>query len=570
MTTPIAGERPTALRRATGFGLLAVLLGFLLALIGAQAASAHAGLLDTTPEDGAVLDQMPQEAVLRFSESVQILEGSLRMFPGDGDPLTLDAQVVDTRLSAALPQDLGDGRYALSYRVVSADGHPISGAIIFTIGDATGAPTPTLETGTPEDTVFAVNALTVVEYHGLLLFAGLVMFRRLVLRIREPATGIGRWLLIAAGIAAVAAALLLIPASALDIMGQPIASITNPSAWLSGVLWPPLITALLVIVGAIPGLLLVTRSAGRVAVRALSVLAAMVALAAPVLVGHTQLIEPRGLMVVADLGHLLAGAFWIGGILGLLLFLAEASPAGDGPRKGTDPLLATDVVLRFSRLAFWSVLVLAVSGITMGVLIVGTFQALVTTGYGLTLLLKLTIVIAVVAVAFWNRRYLVPAILAKPNARLRWRTLQRTLAYEGALLVVVLVITGILANMSPDHEGHESAGGDETTSTSSEITGEAQQLTIDGTFNPGLTGENTFAFTLTYQGEVVEPESVVLKATLPEHDLGPFDVVAQDDPMETGYTAVLDLPVAGEWQIQVIARVSTFAEPIVRVPITIR
>jgi len=75
---------------------------------------------------------------------------------------------------------------------------------------------------------------------------------------------------------------------------------------------------------------------------------------------------------------------------------------------------------------------------------------------------------------------------------------------------------------------------------------------------------------LTYQGEVVEPESVVLKAPLPEHDLGPFDVVAQDDPMETGYTAVLDLPVAGEWQIQVIARVSTFAEPIVRVPITIR
>lgn len=462
MTTAITGKRPAALRRTSRLALLAALLGCLLVLIGAQPASAHAQLLSTDPQDGAVLEQAPTEAVLRFSEPMQLVQDSIRLFPSDGDPITLDTQVVDTSVTAPIPDGLGDGAYALSYRVVSADGHPISGAITFTIGTASTAPALTVETATPENKAFAVSVLTALEYLGLLLLAGLVLFRRLVLRVHQPARGPGLALLLASGVAAIGSALLLVPVSALYIVDEPLVSILDPEAWVPGVLWPPVATALLVIAGSIPGLLLATRSAKHVTVRASSVLAALVALAAPVLVGHTQLVEPRSLIVVADLGHLLAGAFWIGGILGLLLFLAETRPAGGEQR--TDPLVAAEVVLRFSRLAFWSVLLLAVSGIVMGVLIVGTFEALATTGYGLTLLLKLAIVAPVIAIAVHNRRWLLPAILDKPTARLKWRTLHRTLAYEAALLIVVLLITGFLSNLSPSHGLHDTAGGGQSRS----------------------------------------------------------------------------------------------------------
>ena len=136
MSTLIAGKH--APRQGSALvlrALAALLLGGLLTLTGAQAASAHAELLSTTPENGAVLDEAPAEAVLTFNEPVQLIDGSIRLFPGDDNPLTLDAHVTNTSVIAALPADLADAGYALSYRVVSADGHPISGAITFTIGD---------------------------------------------------------------------------------------------------------------------------------------------------------------------------------------------------------------------------------------------------------------------------------------------------------------------------------------------------------------------------------------------------------------------------------------------------
>src|SRR5699024_11320369 len=102
----------------------------------AQAASRAAELLSTTREEGAVLEDAPAEVVVTFNEPVQLLDGSIRLFPGDGEPIVLDASVSDARIVATFPSDADDGRYALSYRVVSADGHPISGAISFTVGHA--------------------------------------------------------------------------------------------------------------------------------------------------------------------------------------------------------------------------------------------------------------------------------------------------------------------------------------------------------------------------------------------------------------------------------------------------
>ncbi|SJN12044.1 Copper resistance protein CopC [Leucobacter sp. 7(1)] len=572
MSTLIAGKR--APRRASALvlrALAALLLGWLLALTGAQAASAHAELLSTTPEDGAVLDEAPAEAVLTFNEPVQLIDGSIRLFPGDEDPLTLVAHVNNTSVVAALPADLADGAHALSYRVVSADGHPISGAITFTIGDgqADGATAPLVETATPPDTQFAVSALTALQYLSLLVFAGLILFERLVLRSTAPPERRSRNILRLTGIGAGTASLLLIPTSALNVTGNPLTAVIDPTAWWSGVFWAPVTAAIIVCAGLAGAAVLSIRQLGSRGMRLLAVLPPLLALAAPVLVGHTQLMEPRALIIAADLGHLLAGSFWTGGVLGLLLFLA-ATRVTNAQEAGTSPALAAKVVQRFSRVAVWSVVILAVSGTVMGIMIVGSVDALITTSYGLTLLLKIGIVIPVIAIAAYNGLRLLPRISSRPTASMQWQTLTRALSYEAALLIAVLLLTGFLTNLSPTHENHETPSASTPTPAQTiAIDADAQGLTLRGELEPALTGDNKITFTLEYDGKPVAPDEVTIRTTQPEHDLGPFQSVAELDPETGEYSAHLDMPVAGEWEIQVLARVSTFAQPIVTIPVTV-
>ncbi|MGP5007418.1 copper resistance protein CopC [Brachybacterium tyrofermentans] len=572
MTTLIAGKHQPRRGLALSLRVLAVLLlGGLLTLTGAQTASAHAELLSTTPENGAVLDEAPAEAVLTFNEPVQLIDGSIRLFPGDDDPLTLDAHVNNTSVIAVLPADLADGAYALSYRVVSADGHPISGAIAFTIGDgqADSATAPVVETATPQDTQFAVSALTALQYLSLLVFAGLVLFERLVLRSTAPPERRSRNILRLTGIGAGAASLLLIPTSALNVTGNPLTAVLDPTAWWSGVFWAPVTAAIIVCAGLAGATVLSTRQLGNRGMRLLAVLPPLLALAAPVLVGHTQLMEPRALIIAADLGHLLAGAFWTGGVLGLLLFLA-ATRVTNTQEARTAPTLAAKVVQRFSRIAVWSVAVLAVSGTVMGIMIVGSVNALITTNYGLTLLLKIGILIPVIAIAAYNRTRLLPRIASRPTARMQWQTLTRTLSYEAALLVAILLLTGFLTNLSPTHDHHDTPT-EITAATAQTVTidADAQGLSLRGELEPALTGENEITFTLEYDGEPVTPDDVTIRTHQAEHDLGPFQTTAELDPVTGQYSADLDMPVTGEWEIQVLARVSTFAQPIVTIPITI-
>ncbi|MGO2171702.1 MAG: copper resistance protein CopC [Micrococcaceae bacterium] len=572
MSTLIAGKheprRGLALSLRT---LAALLLGGLLTLTGAQAASAHAELLSTTPENGAVLDAAPSEVVLTFNEPVQLIDGSIRLFPGDEAPLALDALVSNTDVIAEFPVDVSDGAYALSYRVVSADGHPISGAITFTIGDTSKASVadPVVETATPPSTQFAVSGLTALQYVALLIFAGLILFECLVLRSTTPPDLRSRRFLRLTGIGASTASLLLIPTSALNVTGEPLAAIVDPSAWWSGIFWAPVAAAVVVCVGLAGAAVLSTRPLEHRGTRLWVMLLSLLALAAPVLVGHTQLVEPRALIIAADLGHLLAGSFWIGGVLGLLLFLAAARVARDS-ESGTAPALAAKVVQRFSRVAVWSVVVLAVSGTVMGVMIVGSVTALVTTSYGLTLLLKIGIVIPVVAIAAYNRTRLLPRIASRPTVRMQWQTLTRALSYEAALLTAVLLLTGFLTNLSPSHEHHgTSTAGAVATAQTVSIDADAQGLKLRGELAPALTGGNEISFTLEYDGEPVTPVEVTIRSTHAEHDLGPFESVAGLDTATGEYSAALDLPVAGEWEIQVLARVSTFAQPIVTIPVTV-
>ncbi|WP_449276668.1 copper resistance protein CopC [Leucobacter sp. GX24907] len=549
--------------------LLAVLLGGVLALSnGVFPASAHAILLGTTPGDGEVLKGAPVSAELQFNEPVRLIDGAIRLFPSYGEPVTLDAQTRDDSVIISLPGGLADGTYALSYRIVSADGHPVGGAITFHIGIASAsASTLGTEIETPASTESTVTVLTAIQYLGLFIFAGLLFFHSIVLRHRQLFPRGTRRLLKAALWCGVAASCMLVPASALRITGESLGSILDPSSWLPGVQGPPTLVAAVALITGLAAYLLavhVHSSAARVS----SVVLAAVATATPVLVGHSQTTEPVWLIIAADVSHLIVGAFWMGGVLGLLQFLASV-----GPRRAStaaDVERAVRLTIRFSRFALYSVILLAVSGTVMTVLILDAPSQLVDTGYGLTLLLKLSIVAAVIALAAWNRTRLLPRIIVHPSAGLRWATLKRILSYEAALIVVVIAITGYLGNSSPNHAHHHDSTRPQTaTSQETSVRIESQGLVVEGSLSPTAIGSNTLVFQLAYGGEPIATEEVLVSARLPEQQLGPITAVTKLDTATGKYESSLTLPVSGKWQVEITARISNYDQPIAIDTITI-
>lgn len=481
MTVAAAGDR----RRRWYAGrliLFGTCVACLLTFFIAPPAPAHAELLSTSPTDGAVLTEPPADVELRFSEPVQLVDGGLRLLPDDEPPLALDPRVNGSKVITSLPTTLDNGQYTLSYRAISAEGHPVAGAVTFTVGTTQGsAPTPPGAIGTPGATQFAMSAVTGLQYVGLLFFAGLVFFDSIVLRSRQPVTGRTRTGLLAAGAVGLAATLVLIPVSAMNVLAEPLRTIMTPSVWLPGVMWPPVAVSVVVLAGIGLSLMASIRPVRHAGSRIVSAIAAVATVASPVLVGHSRLIEPTALMVAADLAHLLTGALWTGGVLGLLLFLISPRPAAPGAHGRIGPSAVARVVARFSCVALWSVMLLAISGLTMSMLIASSIEAPDTSGYrptllltlgafviasieslmasqyGFILLLKVGIIAPVIAIAAWNRWQLLPALLTKPTSRSQWRTLHRTLLCEAVLLIAVLVVTGFLTNLSPAHENETSS-----------------------------------------------------------------------------------------------------------------
>lgn len=126
------------------------------ALAAAPAALAHDALVGSTPQDGAVLQTAPDEVVLSFSGDIQEV-GSQVELGGPGGPVTTDPATIDGRdLVLDVPSDLPAGDYEVLYRATSSDGHPVSGAVDFTLAGPT--PSATAPTSSPATTAPAAGA----------------------------------------------------------------------------------------------------------------------------------------------------------------------------------------------------------------------------------------------------------------------------------------------------------------------------------------------------------------------------------------------------------------------------
>ena len=128
--------------------ILLLVLSFPVIAISAIPANAHTSLELSTPSDGQSIEFIPAELSASFDEELIEIEGeivnTLELESADGTKYVLSSATIAGSTVSANTRD-GEypaGDYLLKYRVVSADGHPVTGEIRFstqsltTIGSA--------------------------------------------------------------------------------------------------------------------------------------------------------------------------------------------------------------------------------------------------------------------------------------------------------------------------------------------------------------------------------------------------------------------------------------------------
>ncbi|HYF47437.1 MAG TPA: copper resistance CopC family protein, partial [Acidimicrobiales bacterium] len=145
-------------------------------LLGARPASAHAALASANPADGARLDAAPASVELEFNEPASAELGGLRVFAEDGERVDQGETRTDGAfVSIDLRDDLGDGAYVATFRVVSADGHPVQGGIVFSVGDTEADPallSQFFDEGSDRNWEIGAAVARFWAYLGVLLAAG--------------------------------------------------------------------------------------------------------------------------------------------------------------------------------------------------------------------------------------------------------------------------------------------------------------------------------------------------------------------------------------------------------------
>ena len=118
--------------------ILSLVSGLALAAFGVTA-SAHAHLQEASPADGSVVTTSPSRIVLNFSEAARLTAASIQKADQPRQDLKPLPATAARQISVPLPR-LTPGSYSATWRVLSADGHVMSGTLRFTL-----APEPAAE-----------------------------------------------------------------------------------------------------------------------------------------------------------------------------------------------------------------------------------------------------------------------------------------------------------------------------------------------------------------------------------------------------------------------------------------
>ena len=444
----------------------AVVIAAVACVAAPSAASAHAYLIRTVPAASGVLDGPPPNVQLTYDEAVeprfaiisvtnaggrQETTGPVRRSPANPDTLVVP-------LRPHLPQ----GWYLIYWRAISVDGHPVQGAFTYAVGPNPG-PAPQFPIPSIAGSATSLRLLIArwAMFLSVMSAIGLFVFRMLIARVavrRAPPTNlraVSRAFVIASIVGVIAIPVYLDTATSIDSLRSAfdvtaLVPLFRATAFGRGYV-DMLVCFVLFSLAGWTALWLdrpdrATRSVAEVASVAGALLAAAAVLLLPGSAGHAAQTSPRGISVALDWIHLVTGAVWIGGLMGLIVLWGSVTAS---ERIGA----LSVVVPRFSNVALVSVVLLLASGTWATINHMPALDALWQTGYGVAILVKIGLLVAAMALAAGNLLQTKPRLQAAARDPERGERaaghLRSLISGEAALITAAVFAAAVLSSLAP-------------------------------------------------------------------------------------------------------------------------
>ena len=490
-------------------------------------ASAHAILESSSPEASALLATSPKEIRLDFDEQVETTLGDVRVYDSEQREVSKSNTVRSSSDPSVVTADiptLQNGVYVVVWRVVSADGHPVTGAFPFEIGTkSTGTSAALLEdvlnrTETTSPLGNPMSVLRLLGFLGLILLIGCVS-----LLWRSPLLGTAR-------------VRNTLRYSSVSIAVSSLGLLLMQGPYTAGKSWGSLLDSFLIgevmqtrlglalfiraICAFAWGVIAITASASASRRWRISVIATtVITIATYAASGHQSAGTLPGIFVPLDMIHLAAISMWVGA----LLALAVASKDNNVENEAK----------RFSQMATWSMPVVVVTGVVQGLHLIGGISTITQSNFGKLLLLKTLLVGAVVVFG------------SKARAKLQsdgFSSIAKIIRWESILVVLVLAVTSLMVAQSPNAAP--------TTPISYSATKVQNGIVAELSVVPAVVGTAEVHVILTPPGGSLTPaKSVTVQFDLPSRGI-PAIPVSMTEIGPNHWIGIVQFPFSGEWNMK--------------------
>ncbi|CAM5221170.1 Copper transport protein OS=Castellaniella defragrans OX=75697 GN=HNR28_001671 PE=4 SV=1 [Castellaniella defragrans] len=519
---------------------LALLLVCLLA--GSQAAWGHAALLSATPAPGAVLEHAPDGIVLTFSEPVGITR--LKLFDPQGKAVATGTVTNKDGVIRIPLHDDRQGTYLLSWRIISADGHPVGGTLDYAIGAPTPLSVSPPATGvTSRDT--AIWLTRWLTYLCLFAAVGATLFHALHPSLRQT----WAWHPLLTG------ALLLVldlGLQGLDMRDVPWAGLAEPATWKEALGSTYAITLGLYALALLLAATALRAARRPVLQRGLGAVCLILAGTASAASGHAGTAPPQWLSRPAVILHVMTAIAWVG----LLLPLARVVGARLSAQSAGSPAAAQRLrpLANFSTWITPVAALLTASGLTLACLQLDQLSDLWQTRYGQVLIVKLALVAALLCVAAVNRwRLTQPTLAGEHQAAQRLK-----LAIRVELVLSILILAAVSVwRLTPPPRSLDAGRAMISAVTLTDGRIQAQ-------VNPGP--DRWHIRLSTPGGGAFQAQAVTLLLSNPSAQIEPLRSKAQQTAPDLWQATVPTLPIAGKWRIAVEILIDDFDQDVLQAP----
>lgn len=413
----------------------------LVALALPTSAFAHAVLLERVPTYGARLATAPRSVSLQFDQTVDAFPNSIDVRSSTGKVVTGGpTRTADSGRRVIVPlRKLPKGAYTVRWHVTSNEGHVVSG--VYTFGVRVKPPPPTEAYGAGGPTKFEYVAKW-GYFLGLALLVGGLAFRLLVLRGRSVTPALERrfyWVVGIGVVASIELGILGFILRAADAFQLPLDRLVygDLSPLARGTRFGTAFIAMTLGFSVVAAFLFLAWLTERTVLLWPAFFLGLVLCSGLSLSGHSAVdVGSSWRSELADYVHLLAGCFWVGGLV-MLAFVVWP----------TEPGLRRETFHRFSKMAAVLVGAMVLAGVYLAYERLPAVSDLWQDRYGQVLLVKSALVL--IALSWGALHHFVVAPAVERGRGVRSRAVSRSLRGESAVAIAILLVVAVLVDANP-------------------------------------------------------------------------------------------------------------------------